>query len=528
MNGVRDAALQALLGQSSALGLLVLLAASVGWGTWKEVRARRAQRKGLSYNVLFNSPLGPPETGRLIELRDRESGAAIAEPSMAVIRITNVGSRDIAEADYQLPVRVHFGRRKVQLVDVTDGHPTDIEQVFVPTVDGDGTGVVLPPAHFNAGYRFKLLVLLSGHHDDGTVRVGGLLRGGEIVDARAQDKKNRIWRWRIGTAGVASLAAGALTMVILAQSADLRPPRPGDPTCVRGTGQVVGSSAFASAALQAIGSYNRFCADAGAHLGSDFVDSADGIRRVSMPESPDVALHDGPALLDDQQRRDLVGQPVAIVPYSLVVNAGVRGSATGPVDLSLAQVRDIFAGRIRTWRDIDARYSAAEIILVGRNSRSGSRRVFEQYVLGDGSTPGRQRGLNAPGCRPPGPGVPPPYLCETDTTGDLLDRVAGVPGAIGYADTPQARKAGDDVIEVRIDGVSPSPEQLDRYPFWTVEYAYHRSPPAGTSSLAAEFVRHLTSAVPADSDTTPARLLEQEGYPPCGDHRFRDLCARRA
>lgn len=528
MNGVRDAALQALLGQGSALSLLLLLGASVGWGVWKEVRSRRAQRKALSYNVLFNSPLGPPETGRLIELYDRESGAAIKDPSMAVIRVTNTGSQDITESDYQLPLRIDFGRRRVQLVDVTDGHPTDVERVFVPDVVDGGTTLVLPAAHFNAGYRFKLLILLAGHSGDGTVRVGGLLRGGGIVNAREQGQKNRIWRWRIGTAGVASLAAGALAMVLLAQSADLRPRTPGDPACVRGTGQVVGSSAFASAALQAIGSYNRFCAEAGARLGSDFVDSADGIRRVSRPDSPDIALHDGPAPLTEEQRRALVGQPVAIVPFSVVVNAGVRGSATGPVSLSRDQLRDIFAGRITTWRQIDSRYSAATIVLVGRNSRSGSRGAFQQYVLGDGSTQRQQPGLNAPECRPPDGDLPPPYLCETATTGELLGRVAEVEGAIGYADTPQARRAGDDVLEVRIDGLTASPENLDRYPFWTVEYAYYRNLPAKTPSLAAEFVRHLISDMPAGSDATSARILEREGYPPCGDPRFRDLCARRA
>ncbi|MFY1671152.1 PstS family phosphate ABC transporter substrate-binding protein [Plantactinospora sp. WMMB334] len=526
MTGVRDAALEALLGQGSALSLILLLAASVGWGLYKEARDRRARRKAVSYNVLFNSPLGPPETGRLIELRDREDGTVIEEPSMAVIRITNAGSRDIREFDYQRPIHISFGRRRVQLIDVTDGHPADLEEVFVPEVGPEGTSLLLPRAHFNAKYRFKLLVLLSGHPDDGTVKVGGLLRGGDIVNARVQDQRSRIWRWRIGTAGVASLAAGALIMVILAQTADLRPTRPGDPTCVEGTAEVVGSSAFRSAAIPAIDAYNTFCAEAGARLKADFVDSGDGIRRVGRPGSPDVALHDG--RLGEEQRNGLRERAVAIVPFSVVVNAAVRGGATGPVTLSRDQIRSIFAGEHRNWREIDPDYADTAIVLVTRTSRSGSRGAFERYVLGDGDVPRPQPALTAPNCVPPA-GAAHPYLCEMTTTGDLLKRVAEVEGAIGYADTPQARNADDNVLEVRLDGLSPSadPEVLRRYPFWTVEYAYYRSVPAEARSLAAQFVTYLSDDVPA-AGTTPARLLDQAGYPPCDSATYRELCRERS
>ncbi|MEU6075349.1 substrate-binding domain-containing protein [Micromonospora sp. NPDC047074] len=516
-DGVVDALVEALLTQGGIWGLVLGLVVPAAWGTWKEVKARQERHKALSYHVLFNSPLGldPPDAGHVIRLHDRRH-ALIADPSIVVVRLTNAGAHDIQADDYQLPVSLSFGSRTVQTVDVTESQPPELVELIGPGLVIDRNRIVLPREHLNAGTRFKLLVLLSGGSTDETVQVGGLIRGGTLVDARTQQRRNAR-TWRVVTAVFASLCAGALAVALLFSSAGLRPTPPGAPRCAEGDLVVGGSSAFATAIGQAAGSYSSYCGRARIRIAtSNSRQGLEQLRDATPAEAAGrLAFSDGPA--EPGAFPGLVERAIAIVPYTIVVHPSVVPAGVDRLTLTRQQVRAVFDGRQKTWRDLDRRLPPIPVKIIGRG-QSGTRDVFERHVLGDGRVPRPQGTRTSSDCVSLDYAANASILCEESTTAGLLRRVAEVPGAIGYADAPDATSEPG-VAPVSLDDRNGTVADIRAgYPFWTVEFVYRRGTPAEDRSLAAAFVDHLAGDV-------EAAVLGSSGYPPCSRHA--DLCRRR-
>jgi ABC-type phosphate transport system substrate-binding protein len=341
--------------------------------------------------------------------------------------------------------------------------------------------------------KFKLVVVLREPEGsaaaDRTKDVDGPHGHRRIRDERTVRRA----RWPLVTAGVGVLLAGALF------AANLTPGTAAadDPTieCVRGELDLVGSSAFAPVLTTVADRYGAACA--GATVRVTATGSIAGVRQLAGVEPARrgaiAALSDGKV---GEATGDLVAQPVAVVVYALVANdsAGLSG-------LTVAQVRDIYAGRHRNWDELRPGPSLP-IRIVGRGQESGSRRTFEQTVLGATS----EGDLTSDSCETTDriPGAPV-IRCERDTEAQLIDEVAATPGAIGYVDLPSAR-AGLTVLS--LDGERPSvPGISPGYPLWTIEYLYTKGIPAAGSMLAA-FVDYLRSAAGGTTLTTA-------GYTPC-------------
>ncbi|WP_203841166.1 PstS family phosphate ABC transporter substrate-binding protein [Winogradskya humida] len=441
------------------LGVVVPVVANV----YIRNREKSRQRKKLLYNVLLNSRLGldPPDAGDVVRLNDRND-KLIDNPSLAVVRITNDSDSDITEADYRAETRIQFPDGAVRTVDVTDAHPAELGELISEGIRIDRDAVILPSRHLNAGERFKLLILLSGgggRAED--VKVTGLIRGGELV--------------------------------------------------------VAGSSAFATAAAQADGSYSTYCRSATVRVAPSnsqqgLLDLRDGIAAKSKEHR--VAMADG--LADPSVTAGMAERAIAIVAYTIVVNRKVFPGATGPVRLTTTQVRAIFGGRQRTWRDIDPRFAALPVKIVARG-QSGSRNAFERYVLGDGTKPSSQGPRTSTNCVDQDyAGSDQTFLCEESSTGAVLDRASRLDGAIGYADAPDAARAGGTLLTVALDGRGSGLVDIGGgYPFWTVEHAYFR---AGGDPLAVDFVDYLTGR-------TQEPALQNAGYPPCSANQ--QLCGSR-
>lgn len=164
-------------------------------------------------------------------------------------------------------------------------------------------------------------------------------------------------------------------------------------------------------------------------------------------------------------------------------------------------MKDIYTGRYRDWAELRDGPSLP-IRIVGRGQESGSRRTFEQTVLGATS----EGALTSDSCETTDriPGAPV-IRCERNTEAQLIDEVKATPGAIGYVDLPSA----DDGMEIlSLDGERPSVSGISAgYPFWTIEYLYTKNVPnAGT--LLAAFIDHLRG--PAAGE-----LMSRAGYTPC-------------
>jgi len=341
--------------------------------------------------------------------------------------------------------------------------------------------------------KFKIVVVLREPADNLT---GDRTKGvdGPTGHRRIRDERTvRRARWPLATAGLGVLLAGALFAINLlpeAATAD-------DPTveCARGDLDIVGSSAFAPIMTTVANRYAAACE--GAHVRVTATGSITGVRQLAgvapARRGTVAAMSDGTV---GEATADLVAQPVAVLVYTLVANDSV-----GLSELTAAQVRDIYAGRYRNWDELRPGPSLP-IRIVGRGQESGSRRTFEQTVLGASS----EGDLTSDSCETADriPGAPV-IRCERNSEAELVDEVASTPGAIGYVDAPSARRG---LTALALDGERPTVSGISAgYPFWTVEYLYTKGiPPAG--SMLAAYLDYLRGG-------SSGAALSAAGYTPC-------------
>lgn len=345
--------------------------------------------------------------------------------------------------------------------------------------------------------KFKLVVVLreSDGHDgeiSKEIRHHARLAAGRIKD----DRKQRRFGWPVITTAVGVLLTGALLATLLVSWS-----RPSDSAqCATGKLAVEGSSAFVPIIDSIAAEYHGQCD--GAAITTRATGSVTGVRALAPV---DAAGKDELAVLSDgrsgEAGPDLETKAVAVVVYSLVVNR-----AAGIDRLTTQQVKDIFSGRVRNWDQLRPGPSVP-IGIVGRGQESGTRKTFEQKVLG-----GAEDRLTSDSCRKPerDPAAAT-TRCERGTTAEVLTEVGAVPGAIGYADVPAAKTAAardQQVTIVQLDGHYPDVTTVDAgYRFWTVEYLYTKGVPSNGSVLK-RFLDYLASP-------TARAELQDAGYTPC-------------
>lgn len=216
---------------------------------------------------------------------------------------------------------------------------------------------------------------------------------------------------------------------------------------------------------------------------------------------------------------ELRDRPVALVPFTLVASAGV------PVDnLTSQQVRDIFTGKVTNWSQITNRPEDSHpISVVGRTESSGTRRTLERYVLSAGVVAVSQAATTSDSCSElrQGEKDTATILCERGTTSELIDKIAELDYAIGYADVPDAkRRSGIKMVTLNRHG--PTLDDIrSGYPFWSVEYVYSYGQ-LEPDSLASAFVDYLSGKEGGDT-------MASFGYVACVPHDddIADLCNSR-
>lgn len=141
--------------------------------------------------------------------------------------------------------------------------------------------------------------------------------------------------------------------------------------------------------------------------------------------------------------------------------------------LDLAQLRDIFAGSIRNWKDFES--GDTDILPVARAAGSGTASLFDDRVM-DGKT----------------------YAASVQrlpTNEAIVAEVTARPGAIGYTSLGAARSAGDRVkvlalrTEAQTVPVMPSPDAIrsGQYPLTRALYLGTAGKPASTTKTFLDF-----------------------------------------
>ncbi|NUR67915.1 MAG: solute-binding protein [Streptomyces sp.] len=488
-----------------AVGTAVLGIAASGVMVWYERRVPR--RKRIGYRVQMDNPIGDDvRSGRAnVRLGLFNEAPDMSDATLVLLRVENDGSQGIDRDDYTGPaphgLTAVFTDRTIRGVSVTQ--PTDRDHLMDHFTPERGFGyednrLRIPRVPLNRGDHFKLLVLLSGGDVGREIRLTGGLREGEVHPNRSAtpDETPPLLSGpaRIFTA-LLTLSVVALAGLIVARD-DTRPPL----GCEQGALRITGSTAFAPVLTTLAKEYEKDCE--GADLTVEARGSEAGVAELAADSAKDViAFSDGPM----GERLGLYGEKVALSAFTLVVNDRIVLGAHG---LSKQEVRRLYGGEITRWRQLDPALPDLPVILVSRNADSGTRQTFQQRVLGTWE----RVPSTSLDCVHKDDHSASVVRCELDSTREVLDTVARVPGAIGYSELTVA--AGHKRVRtVPLDGVTPS-VKADRYPYRGVEYAYtHRAPRPG--SLAAAFLAYLDEATSQD-------VIREYGHLPC--ERQEELC----
>ena len=155
--------------------------------------------------------------------------------------------------------------------------------------------------------------------------------------------------------------------------------------------------------------------------------SGTGIQAVAEGRC-DIGLSSR-ALKAEEKDSGLIETILAYDGIAVIVNP------ENPVsDLTLAQIADIYTGKITNWSEVGG--ADMEIVLIGREAGSGTRSGFEEIVEVKDACQYRQ---------------------ELSSTGDVITTVAQNPGAIGYASLASVK---DTVKAVQVEGVTPSEDTV--------------------------------------------------------------------
>ena len=160
---------------------------------------------------------------------------------------------------------------------------------------------------------------------------------------------------------------------------------------------------------------------------AEFVGSGAGIEAVSNGTA-DIG-NSSRNLKDEEKAGGVAENIVAIDGIAVVVDA-----ANTVEDLTKQQLSDIYEGKITNWKDAGG--NDGPIVVVGRESGSGTRSAFEELLELEDV------------CK---------YSNELDSTGAVMAKVASTPGAIGYVSLDVL---DDTVKAVKLEGAEPTEENI--------------------------------------------------------------------
>ncbi len=135
------------------------------------------------------------------------------------------------------------------------------------------------------------------------------------------------------------------------------------------------------------------------------------------------------AIKPEEKKKGLIGKTVAYDSIVVVVNRD------NPIkNLSMKEIRDIFTGKIKNWKEVGGKN--LEIVLIGREAGSGTRDGFESVT---------------------GIGEKSKYRQELTSAGDVITTVSGNESSVGYVSLSSVK---DSIKMISVDGVKPSEESV--------------------------------------------------------------------
>jgi phosphate transport system substrate-binding protein len=503
-----------------AIIVVVALWISISFSRWRRITWRDHMDTQMG-----SMPKEPRDSGPWAIWKVFTPHEEVAQPSMVLLRIRNSGFRSISRADMRRPLTFTFPGRAVKEFTITDCRGVLRQEIQPhgelnsPQDEENQISLARFPMRRRAG--FKLLVLLSGAGRG--IVVNGRLRHGRVLHES-----------RLRGPVAQNVAFGsALLLLVGVQAGITFSQSPALPSyCASGKLALEGSTAFAPTAQQIGAEYTSVCH--GAAISVSGIATFNGLNAVAAEGSPgpsgarsgataaataapaaagttQMAMSDGPA--PPGYPATLVGHPVAVILFAVVTN-----KKDNIYNLTTAQLRDIWQGKITNWDQLHGPDLAIKI--VARTTASGTRRAFDQNILGGAEPPFSSYNCVTKNAVPAAKVI----RCEVSDTDTLLQRVNSIPGAIGYAQISDASNYPN-VAPIKINGwdASLGAVQMGSYRYWTVEYLYTAGTPAA-GSLAADFLGYMDSVASDD-------ILRTNEYTPCIDQTeslMKTLCGPEA
>lgn len=162
-------------------------------------------------------------------------------------------------------------------------------------------------------------------------------------------------------------------------------------------------------------------------------------------------------LKDEEKAKRIAENIVAIDGIAVVVDP-----SNTVEDLTKDQLAGIYDGTVTNWKDVGG--NDAPIVVVGRESGSGTRTAFEELLELEDK------------CK---------YANELDSTGAVMAKVASTPGAVGYVSLDVL---DDTVKAVKLEGAEPTEENIK----------------AGTYFLSRPFVMATKGEISEQNDLVKA------------------------
>lgn len=162
-------------------------------------------------------------------------------------------------------------------------------------------------------------------------------------------------------------------------------------------------------------------------------------------------------LKDEEKAKGIAENIVAIDGIAVVVDP-----SNTVEDLTKDQLAGIYDGTVTNWKDVGG--NDAPIVVVGRESGSGTRTAFEELLELEDK------------CK---------YANELDSTGAVMAKVASTPGAVGYVSLDVL---DDTVKAVKLEGAEPTEENIK----------------AGTYFLSRPFVMATNGEISEQNDLVQA------------------------